>query len=60
MDTKEALLQAAAEAQSAFWDALGLLENELGVDIDGTQDLASVTLTELLESGEKDGDDDED
>jgi hypothetical protein len=48
----ERLLDKAARLQAEFWDALGELEGELGVDIDGTQELALVTVDDLLPEGE--------
>jgi hypothetical protein len=51
-ENPEKLLEAAQDAQTAFWVALGLLEAALGVEIDGTADLSSATIETLQEDGE--------
>ena len=57
-ENPEALLTAAQEAQTAFWDALHELEEATGLEIDSTQDLQGWTLAALRKSA--DGDDEED
>jgi hypothetical protein len=42
-------LLAAREAQTAYWEALLILEKALGVEVDGTQDLQEVTVEYLIE-----------
>lgn len=44
---KTALL-VAREAQTTYWDALLALEEALGVEVDGTQDLQGVTVEDLI------------
>jgi hypothetical protein len=44
---REALLYAAQLAQDAFWEALRELEEEIGVDVDSTNDLAGLTIADL-------------
>jgi hypothetical protein len=41
-------LEAAREAQAAFWDSLQHLEEVLGQDIDGNMDLSQIDLEALL------------
>ena len=48
----EELRQEVAGLQHAFWDLLGELEEELGVEIDSSRDLHNVTCEELIESSE--------
>ena len=48
---KDALL-AAREAQTDYWDALLALEEAIGIEVDGTQDLQDVTATDLIEAAE--------
>ncbi len=45
---KTALL-AAREAQTAYWEALLALEDSIGVEVDGAQDLQDATVTNLIE-----------
>ncbi len=42
------LLRVAASAQRKYWDALSMLEGELGVKIDSTVALDLVTVSDLL------------
>ena len=56
-DPREALLDAAKEAQTAYWDALRELEEATGLEIDSTSDLQDWMIASLLKSA--DGDDDE-
>lgn len=46
LDTPE-LLRSAAEAQTAFWDALRVLEIRLGFAVDGTRDLCETSIEDL-------------
>lgn len=46
----EALLEVAAEAQTAYWDALRKLEEALGVEIEDGRDLRNATIESLLEA----------
>ena len=48
--TEDELLEAAAEAQTAYWNALHDLEEATGLDIDSTQDLAGKTVADLTEN----------
>jgi hypothetical protein len=48
--TEDELLEAAAEAQTAYWNALHDLEEATGLDIDSTQDLAWKTVADLTEN----------
>ena len=45
-------LLAACEAQTDYWDALLALEEAIGIEVDGTQDLQDVTATDLIEAAE--------
>lgn len=45
----EELLEKVQETQSNFWEALGDLENALGIEIDGTQDFEQMTLEDIKE-----------
>jgi hypothetical protein len=47
--TPEGLLARAARLQTEFWDAIGDLEAELGIEIDGSEDLAGATVEDLKE-----------
>ena len=47
---EDELLEAAAEAQTAYWNALHDLEEATGLDIDSTQDLAGKTVADLTEN----------
>ena len=47
---EDELLEAAAEAQTAYWNALRELEEATGLDIDSTQDLAGKTVADLTEN----------
>jgi hypothetical protein len=47
MSKAEELLEAARCLQHSFWDALGGLEAELDIEIDGTQDLDGLTVDDL-------------
>jgi hypothetical protein len=56
-DSPEALLEAAQEAQTAYWEALHDLEAALGdIEIDGTRDLQGLTLDDLAEDDDSDED----
>lgn len=44
-----AALQAARDAQTAYWKALLALEKAIGVEVDGTQDLQDTTIEHLME-----------
>ncbi len=46
------LFDIAKELQSDYWTALSDLEEALGVDIEGSADLATETIDSLIESGE--------
>lgn len=52
----QALLDRAAEAQTAYWDALSDLESAVGFDVDGAQELAGRTVDELVHEGDEDDD----
>ena len=56
-DIAEALLANAARLQTEFWDAIGDLEKELGIEIDSSNDLQGVTVEDLLEETEDESDD---
>jgi len=45
----EQLLDEARFTQTAFWDALLALEEELGVEVDDSKDLEEQTIDSLLE-----------
>lgn len=45
---KQRLLDRCADAQANYWDLTGLLEDALGIEIDG-QDLSGLTVEELIE-----------
>jgi len=49
------LLDRATQKQSEYWEALAELEAEVGIEIDGTQDLEGIDLGTLEELGEEDG-----
>jgi hypothetical protein len=49
------LLDRATQKQSEYWEALAELEAEMGIEIDGTQDLEGIDLGTLEELGEEDG-----
>lgn len=51
-DVTKAFLKA-VETQAAFWDALSELESLIGQELDGSEDLSSTTLEDLLADGEK-------
>lgn len=42
-------LDAAKEAQTAYWDALRDLETELGCDLDDVGDLSGYTVQDLIQ-----------
>jgi hypothetical protein len=50
---REAMLENVMQLQHAFWDALGELEDELGVEIESTDDLAGMTVADLKRVGLK-------
>jgi hypothetical protein len=53
----EELLTTATELQAAFWGALSDLEAALnGIEIDGSRDLSGMTIEELMDGVEQDGD----
>ena len=43
-----AALVAAQETQTASWAALLALEDEIGVEVDGSQDLQNATVEDLV------------
>jgi hypothetical protein len=43
-----ATLLVAREAQTAYWDALLALEEAIGVEVDGVQDLQDATVQDLM------------
>lgn len=47
------LLDRAAQKQSEYWEALSELEAEMGIEIDGTEDLEGMDLDTLEELGEE-------
>jgi tetratricopeptide (TPR) repeat protein len=49
------VLQKAAQLQTAFWDSLELLENQLDIELDSTDDLAAAGVDDLCSRSEKDG-----
>ena len=49
----EALYSLALSAQTAFWGCMNELEAALGIDLDGTADLADTTVDELLTEATK-------
>ena len=53
-DKEQAAIDAAAEAQSAYWDAMSDLEAVLGCAVDSTQDLAGMDADTLRELAEED------
>ena len=44
-----AALLVAQDTQTAYWDALLALEEAIGVEVDGVQDLQNVTVKDLIE-----------
>ena len=52
-EMREAMLENVMQLQHAFWDALGELEDELGVEIESTDDLAGMTVADLKRVGLK-------
>jgi hypothetical protein len=58
--TPEGALYRAAQAQSAFWEALSELEGELGFDVDDARDLEGLTVEDLKAEQDEDEDEDED
>jgi hypothetical protein len=56
----QVLLDAAAEAQTAYWDALGALEQALGFDVEVGYELTGTTVDHLLEAENADDDEDDD
>jgi hypothetical protein len=53
--TTAALLEAAATAQTAYWDALRLLEAAIGVDLEDVGDLSGLTVEDVIASFGPDG-----
>ena len=47
MPDNEKLLAELKEAQTTFWNLLNQLEEELGVEIDSSKDLAGYTIADL-------------
>ena len=45
-----AALLEARDAQIAYWEALSALEEAIGVEVDGTQDLEDATVKDLIEA----------
>lgn len=50
-------LNAAQEAQTAFWEALSALEDVTGLEIDGSIDLTNYTTVDELREGFQGNDD---
>jgi hypothetical protein len=48
-----AALEVARDAQTAYWDALHALEDTIGVEVDGVQDLANTTVEDLVRRDRK-------
>lgn len=44
----EKLLKEAQELQSQFWQKVSWLEQELGIEVDSTQDLQGMTVDDLI------------
>jgi len=45
----DALLEA-RDAQTVYWEALSALEQAIGAEVDGTQDLENATVKDLIEA----------
>lgn len=52
---EQALLDVAAIAQTAYWDALRKLETAIGVDLDDVGELSGLTVQEVIDSFGPDG-----
>ena len=50
----QAALDAAAAAQTVYWEALSELEDLIGCEVDQNQDLAGMTVEDLKELAEGD------
>ena len=62
MDKKRAerLLETAKEMQTAYWKAIGELEEETSLDVDSTADLQGQTIESLFDSANTELEEDDD
>jgi len=54
-DERQAILDAAARAQTVYWEALKELERVTGVDLDDVGELAGLTVQDVIDSFGPDG-----